>query len=61
MPIMTPTMGLLRTSESEKREDKFRPPKIRKEVLRKVKEQTKRYKDSRIPTVFKRPLEKRLM
>ena len=40
MPIMMPTMGLLRISEEEKSFERFRPPKILKEVLRNVREQT---------------------
>ena len=40
MPIMIPTMGFDRISEDEKSLERFRPPKILKEVLRNVKEQT---------------------
>ena len=42
IPIMIPTMGLLRISELEKSLERLRPPRILKEVLRKVKEQTNR-------------------
>jgi len=37
---MIPTMGFDRISEDEKSLERFRPPKILKEVLRNVKEQT---------------------
>ena len=40
MPIMIPTMGFERISEDENSFERFRPPKILKEVLRNVKEQT---------------------
>jgi len=39
---MTPTTGLESSSEDEKKEERFRPPRILKEVLRKVSETTKR-------------------
>jgi hypothetical protein len=42
MPIITPTTGFDKSSDCEKKPDKFRPPRIRKELLKKVKEQTNR-------------------
>jgi hypothetical protein len=53
MPIMTPTTGLERSSEFEKKEERLRPPRMRKDVLRKVKETMKRYRETRMPTVFR--------
>ena len=42
IPIIIPTIGLERISEFWNRLDKFRPPKIRKAVLRNVREHTNR-------------------
>ena len=53
MPIMTPTIGLERSSDDEKKEDKFLPPRILNDVLRKVNDTTKRYKEIKMPTVLK--------
>jgi hypothetical protein len=39
---MTPTTGFERSSDWAKKPDKFRPPRIRNEVLRKVREQMNR-------------------
>ena len=52
IPIMTPTIGFERSSEEEKNEERFLPPRIRKEVLKNVSETTKRYRDTRMPSVF---------
>ena len=49
MPIIIPTMGLLNNSEELKSLDKFRPPRIRKEVLKKVKEHMNKYRARRMP------------
>ena len=51
LPIMTPTTGLERRSPS-KRELRFFPPRMRKEELRKVSEQTKRYRLTSAAAVF---------
>ncbi len=50
---MTPTTGLERRSPS-KRELRFFPPRMRKEELRKVSEQTKRYRLTSAAAVFHR-------
>ena len=52
MPIMTPTIGLESSSDDEKNDDKFLPPRILNDVLRKVRDTTKRYKDIKMPTVL---------
>jgi hypothetical protein len=59
MPIIIPTMGLLNNSEELKSLDKFRPPRIRKEVLRKVKEHMNKYRARRMAKVFKMGADKR--
>uniref|UniRef100_A0A0K2TIV1 Uncharacterized protein n=1 Tax=Lepeophtheirus salmonis TaxID=72036 RepID=A0A0K2TIV1_LEPSM len=43
IPIITPTMGFDKSVDEEKSLDKFFPPRIRKDTLRNVKEQIKRY------------------
>lgn len=56
IPIIIPTIGLLSSSEDWNNLDKFRPPKMRNDVLKNVKEQINKYKATRMPIVFKRGL-----
>ena len=53
IPIIIPTIGFERISEFWNRLDKFRPPKIRKAVLRNVREHTNRYRAAIIPKVLR--------
>ena len=46
-PIINPTTGFVRSSELEKREPRFFPPRILKESERKEREQMKKYKHRR--------------
>ena len=55
IPIMTPTTGLDKTSDDENNEDRLRPPSIRNELLRNVKEQTNKYREMNMLTVLTRP------
>ena len=61
MPIITPTTGLDNTSDDENSDERLRPPRIRNELLRNVKEHTNKYSEINMLTNLTRPPVYRVM